>query len=114
MFRVERLVALDPFSLVFAVAQVTRFRITSSRLESSKGDIYVNKVESKPGSAVTPQRIMGMAWGYSAPLIMESAIKHKVFDVLDDGAKTADEVARATGVSLRGVRMIMNAMVALE
>jgi predicted O-methyltransferase YrrM len=74
----------------------------------------VNKIESKPGSTVTPQRIMGMAWGYSAPLIMEAAIKHKVFDVLDSGAKTADEVARATGVSLRGVRIIMNAMVALE
>ncbi len=65
-------------------------------------------------SNVTPNRIMQLAWGYAPPLIIESAVKHRVFDVLDKGAKSAEDVARETGTSLRGVRMIMNALVGFE
>jgi precorrin-6B methylase 2 len=63
---------------------------------------------------VTPERIMQMAWGYAPPLIMESAIRNKVFDTLDAGPKTIDEVAAATGASPRGLRAIMNALVGFE
>lgn len=63
---------------------------------------------------VTPERIMQMAWGYSAPLILEAAIRNKVFDTLDSGPKTIDEVAAATGASTRGLRAIMNALVGFE
>lgn len=63
---------------------------------------------------VTPERIMQMAWGYSAPLILEAAIRNKVFDTLDSGPKRVDEVAAATGASPRGLRAIMNALVGFE
>ena len=48
---------------------------------------------------VTPERIMQLVWGYAPPLILEAAIRHRVFDVLDGGPKTADEVENATGAS---------------
>jgi ubiquinone/menaquinone biosynthesis C-methylase UbiE len=63
---------------------------------------------------VTPERIMQMAWGYAVTLILEAAIRNKVFDTLDAGPKTIDEVAAATGASQRGLRGIMNALVGVE
>ena len=63
---------------------------------------------------VTPERIMQMAWGYAPPLILEAAIRNKVFDTLDSGPKTVNEVAAATGASTRGLRAIMNALVGFE
>jgi ubiquinone/menaquinone biosynthesis C-methylase UbiE len=68
-----------------------------------------------PGSAqVTPERIMQFAWGYVPPLVLEAAIRHRVFDVLDGGAKTITEVAKATGASERGLRAIMNALIGMD
>ena len=49
-------------------------------------------MSTQTDSRVTPERIMQMTWGYAPPLILEAAIKHRVFDVLDGGAKTLDEV----------------------
>jgi SAM-dependent methyltransferase len=63
---------------------------------------------------VTPERIMQFAWGYVPPLVLEAAIKHRVFDVLDAGPKTLAEVAKATKASERGLAAIMNALVGLE
>lgn len=63
---------------------------------------------------VTPQRIMQMAWGYAAPLIIESAIRTGVFDVLNDSPKTLEQVHSATGASTRGLASIMNALCGLE
>lgn len=62
----------------------------------------------------TPERILAMAWGYVPPLVLEAAIRHRVFDVLDGGAKTVAETAKATGASERGLTAIMNALVGLE
>jgi len=64
--------------------------------------------------AVTPERIMQFAWGYVPPMVLESAIHHRVFDVLDGGPKTLDETAAATGASKRGLRAIMNVLVGLK
>lgn len=63
---------------------------------------------------VTPARILQMAWGYAPTLILEAAIRNKVFDTLDAGPKTVDEVTSATGASSRGLSAIMNALVGLE
>jgi precorrin-6B methylase 2 len=61
--------------------------------------------------AVTPERILQMAWGYAPPLILEAAIKHRVFDVLDEGPKSVAEIAQATNTSKRGLSAILNALV---
>jgi ubiquinone/menaquinone biosynthesis C-methylase UbiE len=68
-------------------------------------------MESKPA---TPERVMQMAFAFSAPLMIEAAIEHRVFDLLDAGPKTVDEVAKASGASVRGLRGIMDALVGLE
>jgi precorrin-6B methylase 2 len=62
---------------------------------------------------VTPERIRQLMWGYAPPLILEAAIRHRVFDVLDGGPKTAEEVEDATGASARGLTAVMNALVGL-
>jgi SAM-dependent methyltransferase len=65
-------------------------------------------------SPVTPQRLMQMAWGYAAPLMIEAAVKTRLFDALDEGPLAAGELAARTGASERGVRALANALVGLE
>ncbi len=57
---------------------------------------------------------MQFAFAYAPPLIIGAAVSNKVFDTLEDGAKTVAEVAKQTGASERGLRIIMNALVGLE
>src|ERR1039458_3312369 len=57
---------------------------------------------------------MQMAWGYVPPLILEAAIRHCIFDVLDAGPKNIWEVEKATGASTRGLTAVMNALVGLN
>jgi SAM-dependent methyltransferase len=63
---------------------------------------------------VTPERIFQFAWGYAPPLVLEAAIRHHVFDVLDSGPKSIAEVSQATGASERGLTAIMNVLVGLD
>jgi ubiquinone/menaquinone biosynthesis C-methylase UbiE len=63
---------------------------------------------------VTPERIFQFAWGYAPPLVLEAAIRHHVFDVLDSGPKSLHEIAKATGASERGLAAIMNVLVGLN
>ena len=61
-----------------------------------------------------PQNLMKWAWGYAPPLIIEAAVRNRVFDVLDAGPKTVAETSAATGASQRGLASIMNALIGLE
>ena len=61
--------------------------------------------------AVRPDRIMEMIWGYAPPLILATAVHAKVFDSLEAGPKSVEELAQASGNSVRGLRSIMNALV---
>jgi ubiquinone/menaquinone biosynthesis C-methylase UbiE len=65
-------------------------------------------------SPVTPERIMQFAWGYVPPLVLEAAVRHRVFDVLDAGPKTISEVQKETGASERGLTAVMNVLVGLN
>jgi hypothetical protein len=55
-----------------------------------------------------------MAWGYAPPFIIEAALRHHVFDLLAEGQKTVSAVASESGASVRGLRIIMNALVGLQ
>lgn len=57
---------------------------------------------------------MQMAWGYAPPLIMETACRYRFFDHIEAGPKTAEELAQAAGVSLRGTRALANALTGLD
>jgi precorrin-6B methylase 2 len=65
-------------------------------------------------SSITPDRLMQFAFAYAPPLLIEAAIHHRVFDVLEEGAKTVEELSQATGASIRGLRILLNALVSLE
>jgi ubiquinone/menaquinone biosynthesis C-methylase UbiE len=63
---------------------------------------------------LNPARIMQLSWGYAPPLILEAAVKHRLFDLLDRSPKTARELATESRASIRGVTAICNALVGLE
>jgi len=73
-----------------------------------------NGISAPATPPVTPERILQMAWGYAPPLVLEAAIRHRVFDVLDSGPKSVDEIHQATGASERGLSAILNVLVGLE
>ena len=57
---------------------------------------------------------MQFAWGYAAPLILEAALNHGLFDLLDQAPQTVGELAAQSGASVRGLTAILNALVGLE
>ena len=63
---------------------------------------------------VTRERIMQHAFGFAPSLILEAAVRCRVFDALDARPKTAGEVAAETRMSPRGARGLLNALVGLE
>ncbi len=79
--------------------------VSSSAVSSSSGT---------PAAQATPERILQFAWGYAPPLVMEAALKHGVFDLLDQGPKSLAEIASATGASQRGLSAILNVLVGLQ
>lgn len=71
-------------------------------------------MSAQVSAPVTPERIYQFSFGYAAPLVLEAAIKNRVFDVLDEGPKTIREVHLASGASERGLVAIMNVLVGFE
>jgi ubiquinone/menaquinone biosynthesis C-methylase UbiE len=69
---------------------------------------------SQPTSQVSPQRVMQIIWTFLPPLAMDAAIQNRVFDVLDSGPKTLEEVSRETGASARGLAAIMDLLVGAQ
>lgn len=63
---------------------------------------------------VAPDRIMQFAFSFAPSLVLEAAVSHRVFDVLDEGPKAVEQVSAETGASVRGLRAVMNALVGLE
>jgi 3-hydroxy-5-methyl-1-naphthoate 3-O-methyltransferase len=68
----------------------------------------------KSQRAPTPERLLEVAWGYAPPLILEAALEHRVFDLLERTPRTAEALAARCGVSRRGMSAILNALVGLE
>ena len=56
---------------------------------------------------------MQFAWGYAPTLIIEAAVRHQVFDLLDESPKTIQQLAKKSGASVRGLTAIANALVGL-
>jgi 3-hydroxy-5-methyl-1-naphthoate 3-O-methyltransferase len=69
---------------------------------------------AKHNHAPTPERLMQMAWGYAPPLILETALNYRVFDLLDERPRTVEEISAQTGASVRGMRAVLNALVGLD
>src|SRR5204862_1571599 len=63
---------------------------------------------------LTPERLQQFGFAYAPPLIISAAVNNKVFDTLESGPKTVEQVKKETGASARGLRAIMDALVGLE
>jgi len=48
------------------------------------------------GEQVTPERLMELSFAYGPPVIIGGGVSNKVFDSLEDGAKTSPYVPSAT------------------
>src|SRR5438094_3905939 len=63
---------------------------------------------------VAPERLMELSFAYAPPLIIGAAAGKNDFDAVENGAKTAEEVAKETAASPRALRILMNALVGLD
>lgn len=66
-----------------------------------------------PEQHVTPERVMQYSWAFALSLAVETAVHHGIFDSLDQGAKTIDEIRTATGASQRGLRALLNLLLSM-
>ena len=57
---------------------------------------------------------MQFAWGYAPPMLIKAAVEHGIFDRLNEGPKTAQELADGACVPLRGIRAVSNALAGLD
>ncbi len=63
---------------------------------------------------LTPERLQQFGFAYAPPLIISAAVNNKVFDALEGGPKTVEQLKKETGSFARGLRAIMDALVGLE
>lgn len=55
---------------------------------------------------ITPERLLQFTFGFAPPLVIEAAMRHGVFELLDQGAKTIDDGMRGnTDVRARDARV---------
>jgi len=64
-------------------------------------------------SPVTPEKIMQLTGGTQAAALLGTAVQYEVFTRLEAGAMTADEVAKAAKISLRGAKALLDGVLAL-
>lgn len=57
---------------------------------------------------------MQFAWGYAPMLIISAALRHGLFDRLERGSRSLEELAQESGASARGLRALLNALVGLQ
>ncbi|HOK05650.1 MAG TPA: methyltransferase [Syntrophales bacterium] len=62
---------------------------------------------------VTAQSLIETSSAYWLSCTLQAAVKLRIFTALGEGAKTAEETAAAVGGSLRGTRLLLNALTAM-
>lgn len=85
-------------------------------IKTKKSRAKTNKTlaKKKPQSkSVTPRRIMEMVWDFSHPLMAEAALHLGVFDAMDEGAKTIEQISQRTNASPRGIAALLDGLVAI-
>lgn len=66
------------------------------------------------GRELKPDRILQLAWGFAPTLIVATALRHRIFDLLEASPATLQQLVQRTGASERGLRAILNALVGIE
>ena len=60
-----------------------------------------------------PCRLSELAWGYAAPVIIATAVRHGLFGGIGPEGTTLEELRTRTGLSARGLRILLHALVGL-
>ena len=68
---------------------------------------------ASPGSPPTPERLFQLVWGFGPTQVLASAVTIGLFDAIAAGRRDAAAIAGACDSSARGVRMLLDALVAL-
>jgi ubiquinone/menaquinone biosynthesis C-methylase UbiE len=72
------------------------------------------QASTQPGGDFTPEQIMQMGMSYTSSRILAAGVRLNVFSTIASGRHTTDEIARAAGASERGMRMLLDALAALQ
>ncbi len=62
----------------------------------------------------SPLTLMDTAWGFTRTQILKTAVELDIFTQIDKGYTSSKALAEALGVSERGVRILLNALVGLK
>src|SRR5262249_15703998 len=79
-------------------------KTTARRIISPK-----KKVKTAPSP--TPERLIQFVWGFAPTLVLDSAVRLRLFDYLADKPGTVDELAWKTEWSARGLKALLDALV---
>src|SRR5262249_47278502 len=85
-----------------------------ARPSSRRGPTECSKMSPTAMLQISPERLMQFTFGFAAPLMIETAIRHGVLDILHKGAKSLEALCAETGASPRGLRTVLNALVGLD
>src|SRR5262245_7211751 len=66
-----------------------------------------------PAAPVTPERLFQYEWGFAVTQTLATAVDIDLFSKIAAGHRTVDALAKATGCTPRGVRMVADAMAGL-
>src|SRR5579871_477929 len=64
--------------------------------------------------AVTPAKILEQADAFARSMALRAAIELEICDALDEGLNTAQKLAQNTKTSVRGMEILLDALVAME
>src|SRR5580704_10032459 len=76
--------------------------------------MFFTNIRAMRTKAPTPDRIMQLAWGYAPTLVIEAAVRHGIFDLLDKRPLTAAQIAGSTRASQRGINAILDVLVSIR
>ena len=63
---------------------------------------------------VSPQAILEVTWAFAATQVVCTALELDLFTCLEDGHATLEDLARETGSSPRGLRILLDALTAMK
>ena len=63
---------------------------------------------------VTPARLLQFSWAFAIPLMIDAAVRGRLFDALDRGPGSAAALAAEAAISERGARAVLNALTSVQ
>ncbi len=60
------------------------------------------------------EQILELAWGFDRPVVLTAAADLGIFGLLGDGSMSAEEVAKGIDADLRGTKVLLDALSAME